>query len=191
MRPLQYVDFEILGQGAGAPAPVIASRLFRLLHGVFAATPGKYALALPGWGDAASEAPGFPFRVLRVFAATLDELARLVDSVSSHAVVRDYARIGFPRAVPEGFSGPWVELRRYRISSRKAGVNELRMRRIKAADKHKLPFFQHMSQSTGQAFGLTVEPRPSTGPINSEVVPDTYGLSAQSRAFALPHIPLG
>lgn len=189
MRARRYMDFD-LPSGAGAPRPVIASALVQALHGVFAAHPGEYALALPGWsgeGEPASE----PWRALRIFAEDLEALDRLMQRLERHPVVRDYTRAGFPRPVPEGFEGPWVEYRRYRVSSRKAGVDALRHRRLTDATERGLPFLQVRSASNGQAFVLGVEPRPSTPRrSDADAAPDSYGLSVTSRAFALPHIPL-
>lgn len=193
MRPLRYVDFELLTSdtGAGMPAPVIASGLAHVLHGFFAGHPGDYALALPGWGSGTTEMNGYPWRALRVFAADIEALDRLMSGVGNNPIVRDYTRPGFPRSVPPNFDGGWVEYRRYRISSRKAGVNDLRHRRLNAAMERGLPYFKVRSRSNGQPFILAVEPRPALpGTLTTDVQPDSYGLSVQSRAFALPHIPL-
>jgi len=193
MRPLRYMDFELLASdtGAGIPGPVIASNLLQALHGFFAGHRGNYALALPGWGDGTMDTTGYPWRALRVFAPDLEALDRLMAGVANHPIVRDYTRPGFPRPVPPSFDGKWVEYRRYRISSRKAGVDGLRHRRLTAAMERALPYFKVRSRSNGQPFILAVEPRPApAGTVNAQVQPDSYGLSVQSRAFALPHIPL-
>lgn len=193
MRPQRYMDLEILSQdaGAGIPAPVIASGVLQVLHGFFANYKGEYALALPGWGDGLPESRGYPWRALRVFVQDMEALDRLMAGVADHHLIRDYTRPGFPRPVPHGFEGKWVEYRRYRISSRKAGVDNLRHRRLIAAVEKDLPYFKIRSTTNEQPFILAVEPRPAPpSVVDAEVVPDSYGLSVQSRAFALPHIPL-
>lgn len=193
MQPNRYVDFEI-GRSdtvSGAPPPMVASGLLMVLHKPFVQYPTRYAVALPGWGDCRGDEHGFPWSVLRVFADDLEALDLLVSQVSSHHIVRDYTRIGFPRQVPTGFSGPWVEYRRFRVSSRKAGVDALRQRRLNSSIENGLPFFKIRSSSTGQTFVLAVEPRPFESPLeNQDVKPDNYGLSVHTRAFALPHIPV-
>jgi hypothetical protein len=191
MRPTRYMDFELLTSdaGAGIPAPLIASRMMQVFHGVFSAHPGEYALALPGWGDGVGDG-GYPWQPLRVFAEGMESLDALMQKIGSHPVVRDYTRQGFPRGVPETFDGSWVEYRRFRMPSRNAGVPHLRQRRLNDQIKRKLPYFQLSSRSNGNAFMVVVEPRAAESGGFSDVRPDSYGLSTKTRAFSLPHIPV-
>lgn len=194
MRPTQYMDFALMANttGAGIPAPVVASGLARVLHGFFRQSEREYAIALPGWDGNPESKTSNPWRVVRVFADDMIALERLMAGVSDHHLVRDYTHPGFPRRMPADFSGPFVEYRRFRVSSRKAGVDELRHRRINEAIDRELPYFQMQSRSNGQAFVLTIEPRQVTGASLDEAVhPDKYGLSTKTRSFGVPHIPAG
>lgn len=199
MTPQQYVDFTLaapepdlpgakhartLGSGTTLPAPVIAGAMLKVLHGVFGQEPGRYALALPKHASA-------PFAALRVFAAGREDLDGLVQGVEGHPVIRDYARIGYPRKVPADWDGPWLEFRRYRIPSRKAGRKPgdmLRERRMAQAEERRLPYFILQSRSNGQQFGLYLEILPAGAP-GGEARPDGYGLSVPTRPFALPDLP--
>ncbi|HEY1092702.1 MAG TPA: type I-F CRISPR-associated endoribonuclease Cas6/Csy4, partial [Burkholderiaceae bacterium] len=99
-------------------------------------------------------------------------------------------RFTYPKAVPEGFTGPWVSYRRYRIPSRRAerkAEGNLRLRRIQTADAAELPYFSLRSQSNGQTWRLYVEARPAATAEQAE--PDAYGLATQSRPLALPRLP--
>lgn len=184
MKPQHYVDFQIAlperepdtpspkyehvqGSGTTLPAPVIAGAMLKVLHGLFGQQPGRYALALPKHQSA-------PFAALRVFAENRDDLDELVQAVEGHPVIRDYSRIGYPRKIPKDHDGPWVEFRRYRIPSRKAGRKPgdiLRERRMMQAEERRLPYFILNSLSTGQQFGLYVEvlhyATPNANPVES------------------------
>lgn len=194
MRPKRYMDFELLANttGAGVPAPVVASGLVKVLHGFFRQSERDYALAIPGWGFGEKAGTGNPWQVIRIFADDMDAFEDLMAGVADHHIVRDYTRPGYPRSVPDNFSGPFVEYRRFRIPGRKAGVDGLRHRRINEAIDRCLPYFQMSSRSNEHAFVLTVEPRKApTRSVDTTVHPDSYGLSTWTRSFGLPHIPLG
>lgn len=193
MKPLHYVDFSqtvsetessrARGSGMQLPAPVVAGAMLKALHGVFGQQPGCYALSLPRHQTSL-------FSALRVFATEREDLDRLVEAVESHPIIRDYARIGYPRRVPADYDGAWVEFRRYRIPSRKSGRkpdDSLRERRMAQAEDRRLPYFILQSRSTGQQFGLYLEVCPALAPLDCQ--PDSYGLSVTSRPFALPDLP--
>lgn len=193
MIPAHYVDFSLAvlepessrvqGCGAGLPAPVVAGAMLKVLHGVFGREPGRFALCLPQHRTA-------PFAALRVFAAERGDLDELVEGVGDHPVIRDYGHIGYPRRVPADWDGGWVEFRRYRIPSRKAGRkpdDTLRQRRMEQAERRRLPYFILQSASNGQQFGLYLQVLP--GGTATDCRPDSYGLSVSSRPFALPDLP--
>ncbi len=190
MNPLCYVDLTVQtgGKGTGLPAPVLAGAALRVLHGAFKQYPGHYALALPGFETA-------PFAKLRIFATNRDDLDTLVEAISGHNLMKDYVQLGYPRKVSQDFDGAWLQYSRYRIPSRKSGrhvEDGLRQRRMDQADQRRLPYFILSSQSTGQQFGLYVAINPVAAPIewrSGDVLPDSYGLSVSSRAFALPDLP--
>lgn len=201
MIPQHYVDFQIAppepdadtkparkyervqGTGTSLPAPVIAGAALKVLHGVFGQQPGRYALALPKHQTA-------PFAALRVFAESRDDLDELVQAVEGHPIIRDYTQLGYPRKVAKGWEGPWVEFRRYRIPSRKAGrkpADTLRERRMAFAEDNRLPYFILHSRSNGQHFGLYLQTLPASASPAAQ--PDSYGLSVYTRPFALPDLP--
>jgi hypothetical protein len=190
MIPLHYVDLtsRTSGKGAGLPPPIVAGATLRVLHGVFKQTPGRYALALPGFSTA-------PFAKLRVFAGERDDLDSLAEAVSAHHLFKDHMQLGYPRKIAESYDGPWQRYSRYRIPSRKSGRHiddGLRQRRLDQADERRLPYFILSSQSTGQQFGLYVSIDAVEPPIDwqiCDIQPDSYGLSVASRAFALPDLP--
>ena len=189
MKPLIYVDLEILAgdpDGEAMSAPVLAGAALEVLHGAFRRQPGRYALALPG---VLMEEARIQHWTLRVFAGSRDDLDALVAAVADHAVVRDYARLGYPRLVPEAFSGPWIEYRRYRIPAQRSlrkPADTLRERRMQAAHEQKLPFFQTRSRSNEQSFRVFVQAL--AGASGAECQPDSYGLSVSSRPFAVPRL---
>ena len=188
MKPLIYVDLEILAgdaDGEAMSAPVLAAAALNVLHGAFRQRSGRYALALPG---VAAGKPQMRNWTLRVFAGSRDDLDALVAAVRDHAVIRDYARLGYPCVVPETFSGPWIEYRRYRIPAQRSlrkPDDTLRERRMQAAREQKLPFFQTRSQSNQQSFQLFVQALAGASG-GAECRPDSYGLSVASRPFAVP-----
>lgn len=190
MKPHVYVDLEILAgdaDGEAMSAPVLAGAALEVLHGAFRRQPGRYALALPGVSPDEAKMRNW---TLRVFADGRDDLDSLVAAVADHAVIRDYTRLGDPRVVPEAFSGPWVEYRRYRIPAQRSlrkPADTLRERRMQAAHQRKLPFFQARSRSNAQSFRVFVQALAgASGDV--ECQPDSYGLSVSSRPFTVPSL---
>lgn len=190
MKPLIYVDLEILAGDSdedAMSAPVLAGAALEVLHGAFRRQPGRYVLALPGVLPSAAKIRNW---TLRVFAGSRDDLDALATAIGDHAVIRDYTRLGYPRVVPEVFSGLWIEYRRYRIPAQRSlrkPADTLRERRMKAAREQKLPFFQTRSRSNEQSFRVFVQALAGvTGGV--ECQPDSYGLSVSSRPFAVPQL---
>lgn len=192
MKPVIYFDLEVLagaGGGESLPAPILAGATLDVLHGAFRQHPGQYALALPG---VLSDQAGAPGRILRVFASHRDDLDALVAGIANHPIIRDYTRIGYPRPVPNGFPGPWVEYRRYRIPAQRSlrkPNDTLRERRLQAAREQGLPYFHTRSRTTDQRFVLYVQAVAAQAG-GMECQPDSYGLSVSSRPFAVPCIPV-
>lgn len=190
MRPLVYVDLEMLEGDSdedAMSAPVLAGAALEVLHGAFRRQPGRYALALPGVSPSDAKMRNW---TLRVFAGSRDDLDALVAAVRDHAVIRDYARLGYPSVVPETFSGPWIEYRRYRIPAQRSlrkPADTLRERRMQAAREQKLPFFQTRSRSNEQSFRVFVQALSGVSG-GAECQPDSYGLSVSSRPFAVPRL---
>lgn len=180
MKPQTYVDAAVRdhAKGEGLTIPVM-TRLMGILHGVFRLQPGRFAVALP---EARTGPRPHPGAFIRVFASGREELDLLEAAIRDHALARDYVLIGYPRSVPVGFSGPWREFRRYRISNRGSRLEKCREYRLRQAAE--LPFFRSVSKSTGHGFGLYVAPMDGV-PVE-DCQPDSYGLSVADRPFALP-----
>ena len=185
MHPKVYCDLAALspGEDTGMSAPLLRGHMLALLHPFFANHPHTYALAIPQ----SDKARG----TLRVFATTQGELDGLVQHLRAQAWMRDYARIGAPQTVPEDFSGTWFAFRRWRIPTLKADRHTgekhgaLRQRRMEQAkDKD---YFIMRSASTGQRFTLIVAREQGQRP-QSECLPNSYGLCAQSNLFCLPEL---
>lgn len=179
MKPRCYVDLRF---GPRA-APTAAALALGVLHGVFRQHPGQYALALPDYPRS--------FPRLRVFAGSREALDRLVAATDSHAGFSGLVEYSYPKTLPDGFAGPWISYRRYRIPSRKAERNpdaNLRLRRMQAADTAGLPYFVLHSQSNRQVWRLYVQAQPATT-VTDEAEPDAYGLATASRPFGVPHLP--
>ncbi len=190
MNPTTYVDLEVMAShngGESIPIPVLASAALDVLHGVFRHHPGRYALALP---DVSPGKAHGPVRILRVFAENRDDLDTLVALISGQPIIRDYTRWGYPRSVPNDFSGPWIEYRRYRIPSKKSlrkPKDTLRERRMQIAGELRFPYFHTRSRSNRQQFLLYVQALEAVD-CRSVCQPDGYGLSVASRPFAVPWI---
>jgi len=183
MSARTYLDIDTRGaEDAGVSPPLMRGRLLSILHGCFQKQPGRYAVAL-------TNHPG----TLRVFTTDRSEFDALVEAMSPSPWIRDYARIGYPRTVPDNFQGPWVSFRRFRIptvrSDRDAvdGTSALRDRRITEARAKRMEYFHLQSRSTTQNFVLIVERVPCDGDIG-RFKPDSYGFSTTSNTFALPAV---
>jgi hypothetical protein len=184
MKANAYLDLETVGAAdSGLSPPLMRSRLLSILHGVFEQQPGRFAIALT-----------HNLGTLRLFASARSDFDRLVEAISPHPWIRDYARIGYPREVPGDYAGPWIAFRRYRIPTVKSdrnatdGVSALRDRRIDEAQTKRMQHFRLRSRSNSQTFTLTVEQVPcKTGGL--DFTPDGYGLSTTTNTFGLPKLP--
>lgn len=187
MMPSVYVDLHVLGSGGDTRSagvdPRAASLVFGALHGVMRQMPGKFAVAFP-------EGKGF-FRVIRVFASNREDIESMANALSASAAARDYSILGFPRFVPQPYTGPWVSYRRYRIPTRKSDRKPgapCRLRRLNYAEQQDLPYLIVRSTSTGQTFGLKFEVSKAS-PSFGDSQPDSYGLARRTQAFSVPDLP--
>ncbi len=199
MKPLVYSDIGIIngatvGKGGISTLPV-ATRLFSVLHGIFRGHPGRFALGFPMMREREYRHPGHIFRVFmeseedwRIVYGELDRHERIGSRIH---LFKD------PFPVPENFSGPWIEYRRFRIPSRKStqfkdketGIrleksSNVRENRLDLSEKW--PFFMIRSQSTGHCFSLHIEKKEGI-PIGM-CLPDGFGLSTGSKPFSLPMV---
>ena len=184
MKPNYYFDIGIVGKISpdDAPSLVVRGTAFMRLHRFFKDSIGRYAIAVFA----------SPNTTLRVFAESRDDLDDLAAKLDADNWFRAYTHLGYPKAVPDNFAGPWYAFARYKIPTVKSdrdavdGVSALRNRRMSAADSMKLDYFQIRSVSTGQSFSLIVESielkDASFGEVNS------YGLSTKANLLALPDI---
>ena len=187
MTPRAFIDLHIAGSASDARTLGVDIRatglVFGVLHGFMREWPGRYAVAFP-------KGRGF-LSVIRVFGSTREDIDLLATSIVDRSAIRDYAIVGYPRVVPEDYTGPWVSYRRYRIPTRKADRKPgapCRARRMQLADERDLPYLIVRSTSTGQTFGLhfeTLEQAPRT----QDAQPDGYGLARRSAPFSVPDLP--
>lgn len=187
MTPRVYVDLHVLGAGGDTRKPGADPRatslVFGAVHGAMRSLPGRFAVAFP-------HGKGF-LSVIRVFASDRQDIDAFAEALTPHSAVRDYAILGYPRTVPEDYSGPWVSYRRYRIPTRKADRKAgapCRLRRLQFSEKHDLPYLIVNSVSTGQVFGLRFEAVKDVAPT-SDAQPDGYGLARRSALFSVPDLP--
>jgi len=187
MTPQAYFDIEIRGAastGAGQiPALPVMARLIKVLHGIFGAHPGKFALALPGMRTGEHRHPG---HLARVFAENRDDLKLIQDDLQRNERIHGYVLYGKPAEVPESYAGKWIEYRRYRIPGTRSRLEKCRDYRLNHADT--LPYVRLGSKSTGQAFSLYFATYDGEKSENCE--PDSYGLSIPTKRFCLPDIRL-
>ena len=183
MNPRTYFDIEVRGAastgGGQIPALPVMTRLVGVLHGIIRDHPGKFALALPRMKTGELRHPG---HVVRVFAESQDDLDVVVDALTANERIQGYVSFGYPKKVPDDFSGPWKEYRRFRVPGNGSRLEKCRDYRLQAANK--LPFFRSASKSNGHAFSLHVDC--IDGAPSSDCRPDSYGLSVATRPFALP-----
>ena len=174
-------------QSAGAPSTHTLARVFGLVHAVRQRKGLMLACALPTMHMGHACHPG---NQLRLFGLTRDAVDQVADELEAHPFVRDYIRMGRVRAVPEAFSGPWTEYRRYRIPGRSSRLTESRGRRIEGGNS--LPFLHSHSQSNGQAFSIRVLAVAHAQELDPRdaIAPDSYGLSVPTRPFAVPNLPV-
>ena len=169
MKPKHYLDFIAIDGGEDAPSFVSLGKAYRVLHGAFGGSGGKYAIALPAaHAGATKRTTG---GVIRVFASSPADLYELLEKVRGHRIIRDYVRLGVVQDVPEDFNGKWQTWQRVQVQ-KSAGVN--REKTIERATK--TPFFDFGS-SGGGTFPLRVIVR-DAAPQVEEATPNSYGLAA-------------
>ena len=183
MNPRTYFDIEVRGAastgGGQMPALPVMTRLMGVLHGIIRDHPGKIAVALPRMKTGEFRHPG---HVVRVFAEVQGDLDAVVDALSANERIQGYVSFGYPKKVPDDYSGPWKEYRRFRVPGNSSRLEKCRDYRLQAANK--LPFFRYASKSNGHAFSLHVDC--IDGAPSGDCQPDSYGLSVATRPFALP-----
>ena len=184
MKPEFYLDINLRGQSDLDIDPMTTrNAVFSVLHGAFRAKPKIFALALP---------KGQP-NLLRVFATYEAELVWLIEAISSHWKVRDYAKLSNVHKVGE-HTGSWSIYSRFRIPTVKSdrnaaeGVSNLRDRRLKEANSKKLASFKISSASNRQSFTVFVNAETVYKPDGFDAVPDGYGLSRTQNRVPLPDL---
>lgn len=196
-----YLDVRVLESSDDTDLKLghIRNQIYTVIHGAFRKLPAHYALAVEMSDKLKAKQEQFEkkhgrtakpsFDILRIFAEQQDELEQLIEAIKGHWKIRDYTVLGTAIAVPIAKISGWKSYRRFRIPTQKAertqlsNQNEpLRDRRLKTArDK---PFFQVMSQSTGQGFTIIIDIQDCENAGHG--LPDSYGLARKESPFALP-----
>ncbi|RKG35131.1 type I-F CRISPR-associated endoribonuclease Cas6/Csy4 [Acinetobacter guerrae] len=196
-----YLDIRVLESSDDTDLKLghIRNQIYTVIHGAFRKLPAHYALALEISDKLKNKQEFFEkkhgraakpnFDILRIFAVNQNDLEDLIEAIKGHWKIRDYTVLGSPIAVPTAKISAWKSYRRFRIPTQKAERTQLseqttplRDRRLKTAkDK---PYFQVLSQSTGQGFTVTVDILDSVDAGHG--LPDSYGLARQESPFALP-----
>jgi CRISPR-associated endoribonuclease Cas6/Csy4 subtype I-F len=177
----------------------IRNQIYTVIHGAFRKLPGHYALALEISDKLKAQQDQFEqkygravranFDILRIFAENLNELDEFIEAIKGHWKIRDYTVLGGAIVVPTAKISGWKSYRRFRIPTQKAERTKLchqneplRNRRLKTAKD--MPFFQVISQSTGQGFTVVIDVQDSENAGYG--LPDSYGLARKESPFALP-----
>ncbi len=183
MQANYYADFAVATpQDPDLDKMILRNQVYHILHGAFRQLPATFALALP------KKKP----EVLRVFAATADQLMQLIAMVKQHWTVRDYAVIS-PIHDVSAHQGPWASYKRFRIPTAKSdrnakdGHSSLKERRLREAQHQRMPYLQIISSSTKQRFTLFVQQ--VAAEQAGDGLPDGYGLARADQPFALPDLP--
>lgn len=167
MKPQSYLDFEAAPQD-GEPGYAVLAKAIHVLHGFFAKSDGKYAIAFPNarFGEGYRSTG----QSVRVFASSTDDLYDLVKAVGGHNLMRDYMRISIPRDVPADFRGQWRAWVRVRVQSAE-GIN----RGKTIARAHASPVFE-MRSSSGHQYVLRFVSIPGAKQVD-DCQPNSYGLA--------------
>lgn len=199
MKPQFYADIRIRNGatvgGGGITTLPVATRLFSVLHGIFHANPGRFAVGFPLMTDGEHRHPG---HVFRVFFESEDDWTHLLrKELDKNERIGAYVFLPEkPKKVSDTFSGPWIEYRRFRIPTRKSThlrgdaspevkASLCREKRLEIAES--FPFFRIYSKSTGKRFSLHISSL--QGRPTAFCSPDSFGLSRAQNAFALPMEP--
>lgn len=199
-----YVDIRVIpsAESVDLSLPSVRNQVYKVLHGAFrtlAADSLPFALAIvaspkllakqEALAKKYDQAPRFDFDIFRVFSVTDEALQRLVDTISGHWTIRDYAVVGAVALVPTAKISGWQSYRRFRIPTAKMErsnlshdlppLHERRLQQAKA-----MPFLKIQSKSTGQSFTLVINKVEATDAGHG--LPDSYGLARASQPFALP-----
>jgi len=171
--PKHYIDFEALSPGDGILKHDVLTKIMHVLHGAFGSSEGKFAVAFPEARAGKARTMGGH---IRVFAGSPADIYALIDKVRSHHVMRDHAKVGMPKDVPENFSGKWKAYRRLQSKKRDPdGVmrfnNEART----------CPYLE-MRSSSGQTFPLRIAIEDAK-PQHDDCHPSSYGLAAKGDLF--------
>lgn len=196
-----YLDIRVLESSDDTDLKLghIRNQIYTVIHGAFRKLPAHYALALEISDKLKAKQEYFEqkhgrsakanFDILRIFAEKQDELDELIEAIKGHWKIRDYTVLGAAIPVPTAKISGWKSYRRFRIPTQRAERTKLshqneplRDRRLTTAKD--MPFFQVISQSTGQGFTVNIDVQESENAGYG--VPDSYGLARKESPFALP-----
>lgn len=203
MRLGAYFDITIVGitpqandkgynAGWGLRVAKHMEKLMDILHGFFHANPDSYAVAYPYYVEGQYANLG---NIVRVFASDKPSLERLERGISEHTFIENNVKFGYEHGVPAGYEGPWVEYQRYQLPSQSLARRsqlfaDVRESKYKGAES--LPFYQTKSDSTNNhKFSVIIKRIAYPAghyDVNTEILPNTYGLSVSKKAFAVPDL---
>lgn len=183
MKPSTYVDYT-LKVGSKASMELVsqcASLLMRALHAGFSEHKDTFALALPHLDESS---PQKKISTLRVFAESISDQMLLHAFVERSGYLDKHFVAGFPKTVPESFSGPYKAYSRIRIKSRSSGVQ--RLKKMMEVDANGDAWINMQSRENGQRFPMYLKSH--TAARSSEGVLNGYGLSQSDHLLFLPDI---
>ena len=208
MKPSFYFNIQVhtakTAMGPSGTSITALSRALAVVHGTATASGIVFAAAFPGARTGAEVR--HPGTVLRVFSGAQDHCVRIAEAIEANTFLQGYVHVGRVRPVPQGLTES-VEYRLFRIGARKSFAATQGKRRegggewgaatrVPAAVRRErrvqqgaeLPFLRMISASNGEQFSLRFETIPGKAPPSAECSPNSYGLSTETRRFALPHL---
>ena len=192
-----YVNLYIPSQhGPGAEKIHLTGKAMKILHIAFASLGAQsnlcFGVDFPGMDQ--GKGKGKTFSMIRVFAQDREAMGILMEKVNPALV---QAGILMPdtspviKEVPENYDGPWVQCKRFRISSRKsfnkslAPVNN-RLTTMQKAQEKGLPFVSMKSATNKQVFRLYFERIAAQKPAQFVLPKGGYGLSTTEHPYPIP-----
>lgn len=176
-----YADLRIIDFGDKGQVYIGMGQLQFILHGVFTANGGKYAVAFPKSKHGSYRSLG---DVARVFAESEADLYALYSALKGHSFIKNYVNVGLPQDVPTGFKGKWYVWRRIRV---KKSLNRNREASVQQAMEN--PYCNFRSVSNGHDFQMRYL-REEADPQREAFTPTSYGLATAEHKFSLPDLPL-
>ncbi|MBW4047910.1 MAG: type I-F CRISPR-associated endoribonuclease Cas6/Csy4 [Proteobacteria bacterium] len=179
MQPTCYFNIEVRGahvEGFGGACVWALQRTIGALHPIFKAGVDQYAMDLPAMSASSDGGLRKLGHLVRVFCSDTAAANDLADQLEANAALRDLVMIGRIKAFDaNGYSGPWITLRRFRVAPRTQPDNRKRDLEVGVA----LPYVKTRSATNSNAFTLMFRRFRVESPT-AEGRPNSYGLSGPS-----------